>query len=1363
MHKYDIELNADKPDVLNMMYDSCRNGSEILEVGCGNGRLTRRLCEKGCRVSIVEKDPILYGMASVYADEGICGDAMNVLPEAFLGRTFDYIIFADVLEHLSAPEKLLASVRSLLAVDGLVLISVPNFAHNDILLRLYDDSLAYTETGIMDQSHLRVFTYEIARQMFEAAGYHVVRQDCVSRMTGCTEQYITQEYPVTDFLRSLEKRERGTIYQYYFELQAGESKGEIIDDFAEHADMIERRILFDRGDGYHYEDQLSFYARKKDRYFSISALVPEEAKVVRFDPVMKTPCIIRNIEVTSNERTLHVTADTEEDHTIIFRTIDPSIYITDLKDVKWICISGEIEYDYNLLSESREHSLERELLAATGIINELQNEKQVLLEKINMLEVELKKQEADWSAELDKQRSSWQDELARQDKDWREELNKQEQVWRDELLHQNSSWREEIKKRERAWQDRTESVQLLYEKKIRELNEQINNCQKKEEELYIKVGQREGIIQCLTEEKNRIERENKDQRTHIVDTEATLLDMQQAYESLRSEKADQAAEFEKQIQLNENALSKISNENDQLKREITALHQNMEQSSREASEKLSAVMNELTKTAEVSEARDANISHLQRVNVECERVISEQKRQNRELRNLIKVYEGSTSWRVTAPFRRIMQIFRKKNSMKTITMEERSEAAEKLTGLLPLAWNQTNKSWNYDTVKEDYFPLVSVIVPNYNHAPYLRERLESIYGQTYTHIEVILLDDCSTDNSRDIMTEYAEKYPSCTRCYFNNANSGKIIMQWNLGITKAKGDLIWIAESDDYCERQFLEVMVALMARESVQLAFCRSDFMQDGEKTWDTEQYLSDISEFDWRHDFVTTADEIVSKAFSIKNIIPNVSSVVFRNIGSIRPEFCLNTENLRLSSDWMFYLELIRGGCIAYTPRVTNYYRIHTGSTSLKIQQTDAYYEEYEAVLRYAVSIYDVPEENFIRVQHILKEHYRAIHAVADAEIVDRHFSVERIKNRAKQRKLHVIMTSFSMQHGGGEMYAIYLSNEMRRQGLTVTLLNLNLEQYLEEIRKLLDPGVPLINVKSTDDLYHILRRIGGDIIHTHHGSADQMIALWLADHDLPMKQVVTLHGMYEMMSDDIFKRTVEDVDPVCRKYIYIADKNLEPFIRSNYYDSGKFVKITNGLPRVKTEKLNRGEFGLTKSDFVLVLASRGIPEKGWAEAVEAVKIANKTGGRRICLFILGDGVMRGKLQKEASDTIKFLGVRSDVRDFYAMADAGLLPTWFKGESCPLVIIECLQSGTPVIATEIAEVRYMLSDSHGELAGKLISLQEGRTNPDEIASAIRSLADDRRYYQKLRQRVGSAAAKFDIEGISRKYIEVYEEVAGR
>ena len=51
-------------------------------------------------------------------------------------------------------------------------------------------------------------------------------------------------------------------------------------------------------------------------------------------------------------------------------------------------------------------------------------------------------------------------------------------------------------------------------------------------------------------------------------------------------------------------------------------------------------------------------------------------------------------------------------------------------------------------------PLVSVIIPNYNHARYLRERIESVLGQTYQNIEVILLDDASTDSSKEIIAEF---------------------------------------------------------------------------------------------------------------------------------------------------------------------------------------------------------------------------------------------------------------------------------------------------------------------------------------------------------------------------------------------------------------------------------------------------------------------------------------------------------------------------------------------------------------------------------------------------------------------------------
>ncbi|MBC5786405.1 glycoside hydrolase family 99-like domain-containing protein, partial [Ramlibacter sp. USB13] len=95
-------------------------------------------------------------------------------------------------------------------------------------------------------------------------------------------------------------------------------------------------------------------------------------------------------------------------------------------------------------------------------------------------------------------------------------------------------------------------------------------------------------------------------------------------------------------------------------------------------------------------------------------------------------------------------------------------------------------------------PKVSVIVPNYNHAPYLRRRLDSIYGQTYRNIEVILMDDCSCDGSRALMQEYAQANADITRTLFNEVNSGGVFRQWAKGIAAATGELVWIAESDDY-------------------------------------------------------------------------------------------------------------------------------------------------------------------------------------------------------------------------------------------------------------------------------------------------------------------------------------------------------------------------------------------------------------------------------------------------------------------------------------------------------------------------------------------------------------------------------------
>ena len=105
---------------------------------------------------------------------------------------------------------------------------------------------------------------------------------------------------------------------------------------------------------------------------------------------------------------------------------------------------------------------------------------------------------------------------------------------------------------------------------------------------------------------------------------------------------------------------------------------------------------------------------------------------------------------------------------------------------------------------------VSVIVPNYNYARFIRKRIDSIVKQTYPIYELIILDDNSSDNSLEIISkkllEVKKKYPKIKVKFVRNSkNSGRAMRQWKKGFEMATGDFIWIAEADDLCSRHFLE------------------------------------------------------------------------------------------------------------------------------------------------------------------------------------------------------------------------------------------------------------------------------------------------------------------------------------------------------------------------------------------------------------------------------------------------------------------------------------------------------------------------------------------------------------------------------
>ncbi len=685
-----------------------------------------------------------------------------------------------------------------------------------------------------------------------------------------------------------------------------------------------------------------------------------------------------------------------------------------------------------------------------------------------------------------------------------------------------------------------------------------------------------------------------------------------------------------------------------------------------------------------------------------------------------------------------------------------------------IRWGRVNENYKAGktwAVKSDrlekeinFSPLVTIIVPNYNHEIYLRERLESIYNQSYRNFEVLLLDDSSTDQSRDILNEYKNRYSDNTITLFNEKNSGGVFHQWKKGLELARGELIWIAESDDACTENFLDELVQLFQNSGVRLAFSRTDFIRGdtAEKVWTSEEYWGEVGFGLDSDQAIMSAHELVEKVWAARNICANVSSAVFRNPGKIDILDEKVWRDLRICGDWVLYFHLIRGGLVGYTGRATNYYRMHGGNTSTSLHNSDVFFKEHEIVAKYAVKLFSVGDAAIRHHQDVLYRHWvmkRGEEARAD---FDKLFDVADILSFSAGRKPNIAMAIFALVTGGGETFPILLANELHRRGFAVSILNFAVEEENTGIRSLIDPAIAVIEPKNSLDTGIILERLGVELVHTHHAWVDAVVAS--AVKDIPhIRHVVTTHGLYEMIDRDTLHNIQNDLMRV-DSFVYIADKNLKGF-PSSLTQTKPFTKITNTVHIGSLTTVDRSKFGIEQEDFVVCLASRAVPEKGWQEAIDAVIIANTTSSRKIHLLLVGDGPELVRLQSEVlPDFIHLLGFQKNVRGYFAVSDIGLLTSRFKGESCPLVLIECLSVGRPMIATDVGEVTKML-EFGGKLAGFAVPLIDWMVDIKSIARGIVQLCEDKILYEELRKLSSDAFLKFDPDVVIGQYIDLYKQ----
>ncbi|MDR6405350.1 MULTISPECIES: glycosyltransferase family 2 protein [Chryseobacterium] len=239
-------------------------------------------------------------------------------------------------------------------------------------------------------------------------------------------------------------------------------------------------------------------------------------------------------------------------------------------------------------------------------------------------------------------------------------------------------------------------------------------------------------------------------------------------------------------------------------------------------------------------------------------------------------------------------------------------------------------------------PLVSIIIPNYNHARFLKQRLESVFGQTYQNFEVILLDDTSTDDSRSVLERYAA-HPKTSHVVFNGKNSGSPFAQWEKGLGLAKGDYIWIAESDDFCEVDFLEKLVPLFFKEeNVALVYCRSNNVDENGNFFDIF-YPDNFDNQKWKTSYFNNGNDELKNFVRYTNTVPNASACLFR-----KQDFDFSEmKKMFFAGDWLFWAKVLSTGNVYFCSEVLNHFRFHDKTT--RSNRSTNRYKEYLLVLSF------------------------------------------------------------------------------------------------------------------------------------------------------------------------------------------------------------------------------------------------------------------------------------------------------------------------------------------------------------------------------------------------------------------------------
>lgn len=664
---------------------------------------------------------------------------------------------------------------------------------------------------------------------------------------------------------------------------------------------------------------------------------------------------------------------------------------------------------------------------------------------------------------------------------------------------------------------------------------------------------------------------------------------------------------------------------------------------------------------------------------------------------------------------------------------------------------------------------VSVIIPNYNYENFLPMRLRSIINQTVKPKEIILLDDASTDGSvevaKSILDKAKKKYKIDYKIIKNKENNG-CFRQWLKGIKEAQYPYIWIAEADDYAQENFIETLIPAFDDPKVTLAYTQSKVIDENSKVSDYKytDYTDDLSKKKWLKDFKESGLLQVKEYFSKKNIIPNASSTIIRKSATDGLEEYLN--EYKAIGDWYAYIYITSLGKVFYSSKCLNGHRRHSKSIIAQTEKSNLFLEEILKIKKYVIEHYELTD---LQLNQLLLSIER-LETVYPKIIRFPHLNslLTEIKEKmvSLRKKKNILIIIPDLNVGGGQTVAIRLANSMTKY-YNVFLVNTRRELETNVMREMIKENVTLLDYHDKVENLRMYKDIlDFRAVISLVWWSDKLSYYAFGKDNIPL--ILSMHGCYEMLLhhpevDDYFSENVDKILNRANRIVYIADKNKEILDKYGLSNHPKVSKIDNGFILENYPKKNREDLGITKDDFVFGLVARAIPEKGYAEAIEALNRLNARRKKKAHLILIGGSEYIDKLKDEHRENtyIHFIDKFTQTMEWIGweeVFDVGLLPSYFKSESLPTVIVEYLYLKKPVIATDIAEIKSMI-ENEKEKCGIAIPLKNGKADVEILTQEMEKMMTNKDYYQKLSKNTTIFAKRFDMDLCIEKYRKLIEE----